>query len=319
MTVKLLTCILVVLAGIAGFKPLHEPNRHHPGSSLAAQYPNDVGIEQDPDVLYAEKFNDGMPNILARYTDVVNSAGMSLDSVDVPAKGCVALKMTNQGGKNDGGHLFRRFDPGFDSVLYVRYYVKYPSDSKGYIHHESVWVGGYAPATRYPHPRAGTCALGDQRISIAYEPVGPRDDMDTYLYWGDMRAGARGKCYGNDMINGSPQSKKIPWDEWTCIELMIRLNHPATASNGALQVWQDGAVVGHWGPGFPNGKWQADSWMNDKTGQPFEGFRWRINENLNLNYIWIEFYDDTTPEGTSHHIKFSNLVIAKRYIGPVKP
>ncbi|MGC4234936.1 MAG: hypothetical protein QM594_18290, partial [Niabella sp.] len=164
MTIKLFSGILMLFMGVAGFE---RPNPYIPEHSLAAQYPNDTGIEQDPDVLYTEKFNDGMPNILSRYTDVLNSEGMSLDSADVPARGCIALKMTNRGGKNDGGHLFRKFDPGFDSVIYIRYYVKYPSDSKGYIHHESVWVGGYHPATRYPHPRAGTCGLGDQRISIA--------------------------------------------------------------------------------------------------------------------------------------------------------
>ncbi len=309
-------CFLI-LAGFTGFKPLYNHAPTNLDSSLAGKYPSDIGIEYDPDVFYTEKFNDGMANILARYTDVLNSEGMSLDTEDVPAKGSVAIKMTNQGGKNQGGHLFRRFNPGFDSTIYIRYYVKYPLSSKGYIHHESVWIGGYHPSTRYPSPNAGSCGLGDKRIAISYEPVNA-PNMDTYLYWGDMRAGARGKCYGNDMVNGSPQSKKLDWGKWMCVELMIKLNNPVRAYNGELKVWQDGLEIGHWGPGFPNGKWDADSWFNDPAGQPFEGFRWRINEKLNLNYLWIQFYDDTTPEGQSHHIKFSNLVIARKYIGPIK-
>jgi len=306
---------LLIITVLASFKPLHRSGPVESFHSLSEKYPDDIGIEQDPDVLFVEKFDDGMSNILARYTDVLNREGMSLDTQDVPVKGAVALKMTNQGGENDGGHLFKQFDPGFDSTIYIRYYVKYPLSSKGYIHHESVWIGGYHPATPYPSPKAGTCGLGDKRISIAYEPIN-EENMDTYLYWGDMRAGARGKCYGNDMVNGHPQAK-MKWDEWICVELMIKLNYPATLYNGELKVWQDGVEVGHWGHGFPNGRWDADSWFNDPKGQPFEGFRWRTHEKLNLNYIWIEFYDDTTPPGQSHHIKFSNLVISKKYIGPI--
>lgn len=311
---KQVSTFLVALVGLTSFAPLHD---HPPASSLAENYPGDIGIEQDPDVLYVEKFNDGMAGILSRYTDIMNAEGMSLDTEDVPVAGTVAIKMTNRGGQNDGGHLFKRFDPGFDGTLYMRYYVKYPASSKGYIHHESVWVGGYNPPTTYPSPKAGTCGLGDQRIAIAYEPVNA-PIMDTYLYWGDMRAGARGRCYGNDLVNGSPQSRQLEWDKWMCVELMIKLNHPVTAYNGELRVWQDGMEVGHWGPGFPKGSWDADSWLNDPAGQPFEGFRWRTDEKLDINYVWIEFYDDTTPPGQSHHIKFSNLVIARKYIGPIK-
>ncbi len=315
MKIKFIICFLIVI-GFTGSKPLYRHVPTSPANSLSGKYPGDIGIEQDPNVLYTEKFNDGMANILARYTDVLNSEGMSLDSMDVPASGAVAIKMTNQGGKNQGGHLFKRFDPGFDSTIYIRYYVKYPLSSKGYIHHESVWIGGYHPSTTYPSPNAGSCGMGDKRIAISYEPVNA-PNMDTYLYWGDMRAGARGNCYGNDMVNGSPQSRTLDWDKWMCVELMIKLNNPVTAYNGELKVWQDGIEVGHWGLGFPTGNWDADSWFNDTAGQPFEGFRWRTNEKLNLNYLWIEFYHKDTPEGQSHHIKFSNLVIARKYIGPI--
>jgi len=309
--------VCMILSGFSSFNLLHETLVAEVQEPLAEKYPEDAGIEEDSDVLYSEKFDDGMANILSRYTDIVNSEGMSLDSVDVPGKSAVAIKMTNIGGKNEGGHLFRQFNPGFDGTVYVRYYVKYPSSSKGYIHHESVWIGGYHPSNRYPVPRAGTCGLGDQRIAIAYEPVNA-PNMDTYLYWGDMKAGARGKCYGNDLINGSPKARKLEWDKWICVELMIKLNNPVSSYNGALKVWHDGIEVGHWGPGFPNGRWDADSWINMPEGRPFEGFRWRTDEKLKLNYLWIEFYDDTTPEGQSHHIKFSNLVIARKYIGPMK-
>lgn len=317
MGIKNVFLVSIFLFVVTSFKPVYHLNEITP--SISSAYPNDVGIEKDKDVLYAENFSDGMPNVLKRYNDIKNSEGMSLDNKDVPkgSKSGNAIKMTSTGGENDGGHLYKRFPEGFDGTLYIRYYVKYSASSKGYIHHESVWIGGYNPSTSYPNPRAGTCGLGDQRISIAYEPIN-EPKMDTYLYWGDSKSSKGNKCYGNDMVNGSPTAQTLPWDQWMCVELMIKLNNPVTAYNGELKIWQDGVEVGHWGPGFPNGYWNADSWFNDANYPPFPGFRWRTDEKLNINYLWIEFYDDTSPAGVSHYIKYANLVMARKYIGPIE-
>lgn len=300
-------------------------------AQLANSYPNDVGIENDPNVLYVEKFDDGMTNILSRYSDQKNTAGMSLDTdMPVGSLGQYSLKMTSiTSGVNNGGHLYKRFTPGFDSTVYIRYYVKYPSISNGYFHHESVWFGGYNPATPWPNPQAGTCGLGASRLSIAYEPVWQQVNppgMDTYLYWGDMKSYDGGStCYGNVMItkgctdygnppaNGSPT---VAFDQWMCIEIMIKLNNPVTAYNGELKVWQNGVQVGYWGPGFPNGHWLKDKWYNNPIDPPFQGFRWRTDANLIINWLWFEFYHDD-PNAPSSYIKFDHLVMAKEYIGPI--
>jgi len=308
----------MLLAGSCSRADFEKAKKKQP--ALSDSYPHDTGLEKDPDVLYVEKFDDGMENILSRYSDVLNSEGMSVDT-DVPkgSLGPNSIKITNKGGVNSGGHLFKSFDGGFDGTIYIRYYVKYPSSSNGYIHHEGIWLGGYNPSTSWPNPRAGTCGLGDSRISIAYEPV-EEPAMDTYLYWGDMRSWTddNSSCYGNDMVNGSPTAQNLEWDEWMCIEVMVKLNNPVTAYNGELRVWQNGVEVGYWGPGFPNGHWLKDSWFNDPGDPPFEGFRWRTDANLKINNIWIEFYDDASPANVSHHVKYDHLVIARKYIGPLK-
>jgi hypothetical protein len=262
-------------------------------------------------------FDDGIENIFSRYSEVVNRNGMSLDP-DVPtgSLGLYSLKLTSIAAANDGGHLYRKFTPGWDSTVYVRYYVKYPSVSNGFIHHEAVWLGGYNPATNWPNPRAGTCGLGDSRLSISYEPI-KEPAMDTYLYWGDMRSwNGGGSCYGNDMVNRSPTARNLEWDKWMCVEVMVKLNNPVTAYNGELRIWQDGVEVGHWGPGFPNGHWLVDSWINKADDPAFPGFRWRTDPALKINYLWIEFYhdDDAAPDS---YIKYDHLVMAKQYIGPI--
>ena len=298
-------------------------------AQLANLYPNDVGIETNPSVLFVEKFDDGMTSILNRYNDIQNAAGMSLDS-DIPAGslGPYSIKMTSKQGVNVGGHLFKRFTPGFDNTVYVRYYVKYPSISNGHFHHESVWFGGYNPATTWPNPKAGTCGLGTSRLSITYENVwtGNPPGMDTYLYWGDMQSWNDGSsCYGNAMITeGRTDHGKPPvtaptidvLDQWMCVEIMIKLNNPVTAYNGELAIWQNGVQVGHWGPGFPNGHWLKDKWYNNPADPPFQGFRWRTDANLNINWLWFEFYHDD-PAAPSSYIKFDHMVLATQYIGPI--
>ena len=259
-----------------------------------------------------------MANILSRYDNVSNTAGMSLDT-DVPpgSLGPNSIKMTNTGGQNTGGHLYKSFPTGFDSTVYIRYYVKYPSVSNGYIHHQAIWFGGYNPATAYPNPQAGICGLGNSRISLAYEPVNGK--MGTYLYWSDMQSEPGGNyCWGNDMINGSPSAKNIAWDQWICVEVMIKLNNPVSAYNGELRVWQNGVETGYWGPGFPKGTMTYGKFTSNPGDPAFKGFRWRTDANLKINYIWVEFYDDTSPINVSHYIKFDHLVMAKKYIGPIK-
>lgn len=288
---------------------------------IANLYPHDIGIENDSNVLFVEKFDDGLPAILSRYDDKRNAAGMSIDA-DVPPGSLDpnSINMTSTQGGISGGHLFKRFTPGFDSIVYLRYYVKYPSISQNYFHHESVWFGGYNPSTAWPNPQAGTCGLSDSRLSIAYEPVHQGMNppgYDSYLYWGDMQSwNGGGSCYGNDMVNGSPTEQYVAFDQWTCVEVMIKLNNPVTAYNGELRIWQDGVEVGHWGQGFPNGHWNVDSWINNPNDPPFPGFRWRTNDSLNINWIWIEFYHDD-PNAPSSYIKFDHLVMAKEYIGPI--
>lgn len=240
---------------------------------ISDAYPNDSGIENDPDVLYVEKFDDDISVVLNRYTNILNKEGIFLDA-DIPQEGLSgkSLKIVSVGQKDSGGRLFKKITPGYDSVVYLRYYVKYPMIAKGYIHHSSVSLGGYNP---------------------------PSD-------------------YGNDFINGSPTAKELTWDKWMCIEVMVKLNNPVAAYNGELRIWQDGVEIGHWGPGFPNGHWAKDSWINFPADPPFQGFRRRTTPDLDINYLRIEHYDDTSPLNESCYVLYDNIVIAKNYIGPIK-
>jgi hypothetical protein len=79
-------------------------------------------------------------------------------------------------------------------------------------------------------------------------------------------------------------------------------------------------VVSHIGEGFPKGKWRGGWWGPDaKADGSFEGFRWRSVKELAVNYVWVYLYIAKAPHGHVSKVRFDNIVIAKQYIGPIKP
>ncbi len=292
-------------------------------AQLSKAYPYDSGIEYDTNVYFVEKFDDGLENILSRYSTVVNGDGMSLET-DCPdgLNGGKSLKVHSIQGVNSGGYLYKHFQEGFDNEIYVRYYVKYPATSVNFFHHEGVWIGGYIPPLDWPYPRAGICGLGDTRFSIAYEImdsnwIHPFTHIAPYIYWGEMRSFPDEACWGNFMQCGNYNPPPVTLlDEWTCVEIMIKLNDPVTEKNGELKTWINGVETGHWGNGFPNGSWVWGNFFIDPGQEAFEGFQWRTQAEQLFNYIWIQFYHDD-PEAPSSYIMYDNLVVASKYIGPV--
>jgi len=284
-------------------------------AQISNNYPGDAGIENHPDVIYVEKFDEAsLSTVTGRYTDVLNPGGMMLDT-DLPPgspAGGRSLRITATGGADSGGHLYRNLPAGADT-WYVRYYVKYFSG--GPYHHTGTWFGGYNPSTPWPNPQAGIQPSGDDRFSVSFEPVsGSR--LDHYVYWMHMRGNPNpGTYWGNDFIQDA--SLAFAPGQWTCVEVMVKLNNPVTSYNGELACWVNGTPVSHLGLGFPNGGWVWDSWTPSAGGAPFEGFQWRNDANLSLNYLWIEHYADTVASGATLAVKYDHIVVARSYIGPM--
>lgn len=294
---------------------------------LAAKYPGDRGIENDPDVIFVENFEENsMANVASRWSDISNIGGMSLVA-DVPAVslGSRSIQMTSIGGVNDGGHLFKKLPTGYNQ-LYMRYYIKYASG--GIYHHNGGKIGGYNPASNWPIGGAGTKPTGSDRFSVGAEPNYdapvtndgvPR--FDLYTYWMNMRSWQNPVTdpstayYGNDFIQDP--NVKTQLDKWMCVEVMVKMNNPVTSYNGELTLWIDGQQVMHLGEGVPMGRWVSDSFFPDSAGTPFEGFQWRNMDGLNINWIWLLHYVTDDPPGYVGKIWFDDLVVAKSYIGPI--
>jgi len=285
--------------------------------SIAALYPGDVGIENHPDVVFVERFDEASLTALFSRWDDVHNPSMLTFTTDVPAGSPLAHALNIQwiGGQNDGGHLYRILSPGVDDVLYVRYYIKYPTTGK--YHHEGIWFGGYNPPLAYPFPKAGIKPNGDDRFSASAEQSDDQSHFDFYDYWMNMHVAADGNYWGNSMTN--IPSVKVANGVWTCVEHMVKLNNPVTASNGEHAMWLNGTKVSDVGLGFPNGFWSWITFTQDPTGSPFEGIRWRSTSALNINYLWLQNYSPDDPAGFTSSIKFAHVVAAKSYIGCLQP
>ena len=132
------------------------------------------------------------------------------------------------------------------------------------------------------------------------------------------------KSWGDDFT--SPPALEVERGRRICVELRMKMNDPPAASNGEQSLWIDGKpwhkggqLVSHLGEGFPCGKWVWDSFLPDPEGTPFEGFRWRRDEALNLNFLWLLLYITDAPPGRISRVWFDDIVVAHRYIGPINP
>jgi hypothetical protein len=305
------------------------------GNGLAAKYPGDVGIDKDPSVVFVENFEHSSLETVAKRWDTVSKSEIMTLSDDCPpaSGGKRSLLVSHVGGKGDGGHLYRRLQPGYEK-LFVRFYVKFDKDCAP-IHH-FFHVGGYNPPTSWAQGGAGIRPRGDQRFTVGIEPHGKSWSWDYYAYWAEMGGSPpKGQTWGNNFLGDN--KPKTTRDEWICMETMIQLND-VDESNGELALWMNGKRISHLGKGFPKGKWIFDKFLpgeggesarwDDTTGKPryfkvpqggqeFEGFRWRNDERLKINFLWLLVFITEAPKDHVSKIWFDDIVIAKEYIGPL--
>lgn len=304
-------------AGAASKSQLPEGNK-----GLAAKYPGDRGIEKDGDVIFVEKFDQpSLEQLFKRWENVKNKKILSFSS-DVP-KGSAdkkSLQIRHVGGQSTGGHLYRRLKPGHDQV-FARFYVKFDPDCAA-IHHFGTRLGGINPSSPWPIGKAGLRPTGRDHFSIAIEPHGKKWTWDYYNYWRDMHVHGDGKYWGTPFIRDP--AFKVARGKWICVEMMVKTNRPVGSSNGEQAFWidgrlwrKDGQIVSHVGQGFPKGRWTGGWYTPDPKGKPFEGFKFRDVKSLDINYLWAMLYITKAPKGHVSKVWFDNIVVAKKYIGPI--
>ena len=276
-------------------------------SSLAAQYPGDVGIENDPDVLFADNFESGEMKKWDQQRGRVVMTGKEPNS----GRWCVQMPMER--GRNQGGDAIKWFMPGADAV-YARLYVKFSPDYQ-YNHH-FVWLGANQRTNKWSaFGKAGLKPNGTY-YSTGMEPWfawgknPPPGEVNLYTYYLDMEPDRKmNKYWGNGFFPPGPgkgsaagKDRVIPaLNQWQCWEFMIQANTAADKADGKQAMWMDGKLVGE-----------------------FTGIRWRSDMDLRVNCFWLEHYGYDEGDPTKQYWKdsqsvwFDDLVVARRYIGPME-
>jgi hypothetical protein len=192
--------------------------------------------------------------------------------------------------------------------------VKFSLDYQ-YNHH-FVWLGANQRTNKWSaFGKAGLKPDGTY-YSTGMEPWfawgknPPPGEVNLYTYYLDMEPdGKMNKYWGNGFFPPGPGNGKAasesrvipPLNEWQCWEFMIQANTAPDKADGKQAMWVDGKLVGE-----------------------FTGIRWRSDTDLKVNCLWLEHYgyDEGDPTKQfwkdSQAVWFDGVVVAKRYIGPMK-
>ena len=270
---------------------------------------------QESGIIFQEDFEAAsVQEVISKWDEAKNSGNMSF-SADVPegSSGSQSLMMTYIPGQNTGGHLYKVFPEGYDS-LFARFYVKFEANHSK-VHH-FVHMGGYNPSTTWPQGGAGVKPAGNERFTTGIEPIGNKWSWDFYTYWMHMRGYADPNYFWGNIFHPDPPAP-INRGEWICIELMMKINDPVDSYNGEQAFWVNGEKRHHLGEGFPNGYWVWDKFYPHTDSSAFEGFQWRNDENLKLNFFWLLYYMTDGITGQTDQVFFDDIVISTEYIGPI--
>jgi hypothetical protein len=236
--------------------------------------------------------------------------------------------MTATLGENTGGHLYKQLPRGADKV-FARFYVKFPLDA-AYIHH-FVTLGGYQPPTAWPQGGAGERPRGDDRFTAGIEPYGnygryaAPGAWNLYTYWHEMKGSADGRYWGNSLTPAQPAL--VPRDRWQCVEVMLQCNSAPDKSDGELALWLDGKPAARFAPGSRRSRWTGMGFsLVEQDGEAFEGFRWRTNDQLKINFFWLMHYvtenaarqNNAARPNPINRVLFDDIVVSTEYVGPIQ-
>ena len=292
------------------------------GEGLAARYPADRGIRDDPAVVFADDFEATPTGLIppgirrGEQKKWDNSWGPCLvtedpQSVHSGRKGLELTVIWDPERPRGGMSVQKHFEQGFDR-LFLRYYAKFGAHAELYHGgvHNGASIAGRAPAM--PPIAPGIRADGGNQFIARLDTWRPGDevpspgDLVAYVYhmdqggrWGDQffpsgRVNPPGReLFGEHFVS---REDFIPErGRWYCYELMVKANAPG-ARDGRIAFWVDGQL-------------RAD----------FGNLRLRNVESLKANRIDLTFGVATWRVKSDATMCYDDVVAATSYIGPQAP
>ena len=269
-------------------------------SGLASGYVRDEGIAADSSVVYASSFeSDTWTDGWTRLGSNSNVARVARDPGNrfEPLVG-EALRVTVKQGKVQGVNTQFRFADNLGEEpqeMYFRYYLRLgenwnPKLEGGKLpgfagtYNRAGWGGRRANGVNGWSARGAFFRWRDQ-----ISPMGALRGIGSYVYFADMPA-----TYGSLWGWNEGPTGMLEKNRWYAVEQHVRLNTPGRA-DGLLQAWIDGRLA------FEK-----------------QDIRFRDIPDLRIESLWLNVYHGgTTPADEDLSLYIDNLVIARRYIGPM--
>lgn len=275
-----------------------------PLQGLAARYPGDRGIEKDPDVVFATGFEP------AEWKGEWTYVGGKVEPVEAdperkfePLQGKALRGTMVQGGNGcmNVGYKFREKTGAEPEEIYFRYYLRFGSTWNQTVD------GGKLPGLAGRYGRAGNggaksngfngwSARGSfSRTVGAGNPLAGTQPIGTYCYHADMPG-----HFGDHWTWNQDYRGFLKNDRWYAVETYVKLN---TVEGG--QGRKDGILRG---------------WVDGRLAIEKTDLRFRHTEELKIEEVWLNVYHGgTAPCPHEQHLYVDNVVVARKYIGPLGP
>jgi len=281
---------------------------------FAQLYPGDVGIDNEPSVIFADDFESyaEASDLWDRWDNTFQEAHtrIAMESANV-FFGEQALEFTLPASTEEVSNAVQKVLTEELDVLYLRWYSKFDvsNDIVGSSHN-----GGGISAHYFVDDQAtpGVPADGTNKFLMEFEhwrgeaTTPAPGELNVYIYHPEQR-----DDYGDHFF---PSGKVLPntsipfdfgdsfvsrpdlvpeLDRWYCYELMVRAN-TAGERDGRVTIWLDGVRVGDFG-----------------------NLRLRDVDTLKIDRFNLSFHARESPTSTKRF--YDNVVAATAYIGPMTP
>ena len=285
------------------------------GGGLAAKYPGDVGLAEDPAIVFADDFEE-IEDVVVE-TSAHEQKGRKWDGAwgllritqepEHVHTGRQALEIAHQSRQPRSHGAEKELGAWYD-VLFLRYYMKYDKDFPG-LHHTGMAISGF-PAGVPMGESTGVRPNGRNHFTVVLDTVQYHSDpppappgyleigcyhMDQGRKWGDLLF-PTGEIYPPEnkwLLTDSfvPRPNLIPArGRWGCYELMVQVNAPG-ARDGRVAFWVDG-----------------------KLAADFTNLRLRSVPIMKANRINLVTYSSRLQPHTT--LWYDDIVAATTYIGP---
>jgi hypothetical protein len=262
---------------------------------LAYSYWQDENIKVNPNVIFAENFED--EEWLKNWSSLSPSSNVkrvnTADYNGFTPFSNYALEVTIPKQKKQGINLLYRFKEKTGTEpdeMYFRYYLLLGGDwmprTGGKMPGFAGTYGRAGWGGRMPDGKNGWSARGNYAVSSGLEDG--HTLLGSYVYHAGLTKG-----YGEHWGWNTGPTGLVKIKNWHSVEQYLKLNDPG-ASNGVLQAWIDGVMV------FDR-----------------RNIRFRDVDSLHIETLWVNVYHGgTTSAPQDLRMYIDNLVIARKYIGP---